>query len=85
MNRRRLTEMAFLLPWLGAFLLLPPAVLIVQAWSRAAGMPLFIIYIFVCWVLLIVLGGILSTRLGRLEDMSPESGGRVIERRDEAG
>jgi uncharacterized membrane protein YraQ (UPF0718 family) len=69
-NRQRLIEMAFLLPWVGAFLLTPPVVLILQAWSRSTGFPLFIIYIFVCWLLLIVLGGILSRKLARLEDAS---------------
>ena len=76
---RRLVEVAFLLPFVGAFLLVPPAVLIVQAWGRQAGFPLFIVYIFVCWALLIAAGAILSVRLGRMEDAvagSPRPGER---------
>ncbi len=77
MNRRRLVESAFLLPWVGVFLLSPPLVLILRAWSKASGFPLFIVYIFVCWALLIVFGGILSARLARLEQERVEEGGAV--------
>jgi hypothetical protein len=73
-NRHRLVEAAFLLPWLGAFLLTPPVILILHSWSEAAGFPLFIIYTFVCWLALIILGGILSVRLSRLEDASVDEG-----------
>jgi hypothetical protein len=81
-NRRRLVEIAFLLPFVGAFLLTPPAILILETWSRTAGFPLFIIYIFVCWIGLIVLGGIMSARLARLEDASSGEGG-MMRRGDE--
>lgn len=84
MNRRRLIEVAFLLPWLGAFLLMPPVVLIVQSWARATGFPLFIVYIFVCWIMLIVLGALLSIRLARLGDATPEDGS-IIRHDDESG
>jgi hypothetical protein len=66
----------------GVFLLTPPVILILQSWSEASGFPLFIAYIFVCWVLLIVAGGILSTRLARLEEEPAGEGGVV--RRGEA-
>jgi hypothetical protein len=81
MNRHRLVEAGFLLPWVGAFLLTPPVILILHTWSEAAGWPLFIIYIFVLWLVLIVLGGILSVRLSRLEDAS----GDAVRRGDGAG
>lgn len=84
MSGRRLVEMAFLLPWVGVFLLTPPMVLILHAWSQAADFPLFIVYIFVCWILLIVLGGILSRRLARLEDASAAESS-MIRRVDEQG
>ncbi len=63
MSRQRIAELAFLLPWVGAFLLTPPVVIILQTWSRVAGFPLFIVYIFVCWFALIVVGGIVARRL----------------------
>ena len=68
MSGRRLTEAAFLLPWVGVFLLTPPLLVIFQTWSQIAGFPLFIIYVFVCWFVLIVAGGVLCARLARLED-----------------
>jgi hypothetical protein len=63
MNRSRIVEFAFLLPWVGVFLLTPPVVIVWQTWSRAAGFPLFIVYIFVCWLALIVTGGLVARRL----------------------
>lgn len=61
--RRRAVELAFLLPWVGVFLLTPPVVLMLQTWSKAAGFPLFIVYIFVCWFGLIVAGGVIAMRI----------------------
>jgi hypothetical protein len=63
MTPRRVVEFAFLLPWVGVFLLTPPVVIIWQTWSRAAGFPLFIVYIFVCWLALVVTGGVVARRL----------------------
>jgi len=63
MNRRRVVELAFLLPWVGAFLLTPPVVIIWKTWSSAADFPLLIVYIFACWLALIVAGGIVARRL----------------------
>jgi len=60
---RRIAELAFLLPWVGAFLLTPPVVIIWQTWSRVADFPLFIVYLFVCWLALIIVGGIVARRL----------------------
>lgn len=68
MTRRRLVELGLLLPWAGTFLLTPPAVIIVQTWARAAGIPLFTIYLFACWLALIVIGGVLTAKLARLEE-----------------
>jgi hypothetical protein len=65
-----MAAVAFVLPWAGAFLLTPPMVIIWQTWQRAAGIPLFIIYIFVCWTALIVAGGLVARRL----QWSTESG-----------
>lgn len=68
MTGRRLTEAAFLLPWVGVLLLTPPLVVIFQTWSEVTGLPLFIIYVFACWLALIVLGGLLGSRLARMEE-----------------
>lgn len=62
-NPRRLAEIAFIVPWIGVFLLTPPIILIVQNWSLASGLPLFHIYLFACWAALIVAAWRLSVRL----------------------
>jgi hypothetical protein len=71
MSRRRLQEIAFMLPVFGLFLLLPPVVTIWQALSRATGFPLFLGYIFVCWFALIALAFALSRRLRLIEEPRP--------------
>ena len=68
MNRRRLQEITFMLPVFGFFLLLPPVVTIWQALSRAAGFPLFLVYIFACWFALIAVAFALSRRLREIEE-----------------
>lgn len=78
MSRRRTVELAFLLPWIGAFLLTPPMVIILQTWSGASGFPLFIIYIFACWLALIVAGRALSVRLALLDDAAPRQDGPIV-------
>lgn len=74
MSGRRLTEAAFLLPWVGAFLLTPPFVVIFQVWSEHSGFPLFIVYVFTCWIALIIAGGAVYSRLDQFEgaDRPPE-------------
>ena len=68
MTPRRPVEAAFLLPVLGAVLLLPPVILIVAGASRDLGLPLFVPYLFVVWILLIAATRSSSRRLQRLEE-----------------
>jgi hypothetical protein len=77
---RRLIEIAFLLPILGLFLLTPPIILVVQAFGRVTGFPLFIVYLFTCWALLIAAGAALSIRLGRMEDAKDGAAAREARR-----
>ncbi|MYZ47561.1 hypothetical protein [Propylenella binzhouense] len=63
MRERRLHEFAFLLPWLGVFLTTPPTILALASWSRAAGFPVFIVYIFAVWAMLIAAAFLLARRL----------------------
>lgn len=74
MSGRRLIEAAFLLPWFGVFLLTPPVVVIFQAWSELSGFPLFIVYVFTCWIALIIAGGVVYSRLDQADgvDRPPE-------------
>lgn len=75
MSRRRLQEMAFMLPVFGFFLLVPPVVTIWQALSRSTGVPLFLLYIFACWFALIAAAFILSRRLRLVEEAGPIADG----------
>ncbi len=44
-----------------------------QTWARAADYPLFIIYLFVCWLLLIIAGGLVAWRLQWPGDARPQN------------
>ena len=82
MNRRRLQEIVFMLPIFGFFLLLPPVVTIWQALSRAAGFPLFLIYIFACWFALIAVAFVLSRRLREIEEPRHPAAGKTVAGRE---
>ncbi len=81
MNQRRLADLAFLIPWIGAFLLTPPMIVILQAWSKAAGFPLHIVYIFVCWLALIVAGRVVTARLAWRDDALPPQDRPILRER----
>lgn len=77
MTPRRLVELAFLLPVLGAVLLLPPVVMVVSGAAEATGLPLFVPYLFAVWAFLIAATRLLSRRLERGEaEAGSESAGR---------
>jgi hypothetical protein len=82
-NRRRTADLAFLLPWVGAFLLTPPMVIILQTWARVSGFPLFILYLFICWLLLIVAGGIVAALLPWHEDARARRDGAIVRESDD--
>ena len=69
-RRRRLEDAARLLPVIGAFAWLVPLL-----WPRqgpeAPGMGNALIYIFGVWIVLALIGAILSQRLGRREPPEP--------------
>lgn len=48
---------------LGFVLLLPPFLLVVDHRTEAFGAPLFYVYIFIVWIALIALNGVLARRL----------------------
>jgi hypothetical protein len=70
MSPRRFSEIAFVVPWIGVFLLTPPVILVIQNWSLVSGLPLFVIYLFVCWVGLIFAAWRLSRRFAMPESDS---------------
>lgn len=64
-DQRRLQDLAFLLPCFGLFLLLPPLLQLFDGAGTLFGVPLLLIYLFACWLGLILAGWRLSVLLGR--------------------
>ena len=65
---RRLRDALILLPLAGAAALLPPVVLLFQAPTAVFGIPLPVLYVFSVWFALVLVGAILSRRVGRVDD-----------------
>lgn len=63
MERRKLTSAALVLTVLGALLFMPPIASVFQIRRLILGVPAEVIYLFFCWVLLILGARWLSTRL----------------------
>ena len=68
LRRRRLRDMAVLLPAAGAFLLLPPFIHVFTGGANLFGIPLIVVYLFGVWTGLILLARILARRLDRSGD-----------------
>ncbi|WP_332813041.1 hypothetical protein [Ramlibacter sp.] len=64
LSRQRLRSAAVVLPFLGAFLLLPPFLPLFTARVQVLGMPLIVVYIFGVWAALIGLAWWLARRIG---------------------
>ncbi|MEO0999520.1 MAG: hypothetical protein AAFW69_02770 [Pseudomonadota bacterium] len=71
-RRRRLRELAGLLPVAGLLALLPPLVGLFAEPVRARGVPLILLYVFGVWIALIVGTRMLARRLAAEEE---EDGG----------
>jgi uncharacterized membrane protein YfbV (UPF0208 family) len=65
MERRKLESAALFLTVAGALLFMPPLALIFQVQQRLFGVPLEVIYLFVCWALLVTGAWWLGRRLPR--------------------
>ncbi|MDF1721550.1 MAG: hypothetical protein P1U65_12815 [Minwuia sp.] len=63
MPRQKLRDAAFILPFFGLILIMPPFVDIFFSTRLLGGIPGILLYIFGVWTMLIVLGAILSRRL----------------------
>ena len=64
LSRQRLRSAAVVLPFVGAFLLLPPFLPLFTARVQVLGVPLIVVYIFGVWAALIVLAWALARRIG---------------------
>lgn len=65
MERRKLVSAALFLTLAGALLFMPPLASVFQIQRRLLGLPAEVIYLFVCWVLLVAGAWWLGKRLPR--------------------
>lgn len=72
MERRKLGSAALFLTVAGALLFMPPVANVFQIHRRVLGLPAEVIYLFVCWVLLVAGAWWLSRRLPRDAGDRPE-------------
>ncbi len=63
MPRQKLRDAAFILPFFGLILIMPPFVDIFFSTRLLGGIPGILFYIFGVWTMLIALGALLSRRL----------------------
>ena len=75
MERRKLESAALFLSLLGVPLRLPPLAVVFQLERRVFGVPLEVIYLFVCWLGLIAAAFWLGRRLPREPEAEPPSEG----------
>lgn len=64
-DRRALVELAFLLPFAGAALLLPQVLGVFAGGTGPAGVPALVGYVFAVWLGLILINLIVARALGR--------------------
>lgn len=65
MDRRKLESAALFLTLLGVLLILPPLAHLFRLEQRVLGIPVEVIYLFVCWAGLVAGAYVLSKRLPR--------------------
>ncbi len=65
MERRKLVSAALFLTLAGALLFMPPIASVFQMQRRLLGVPAEVIYLFLCWMLLVVGAWWLGRRLPR--------------------
>lgn len=75
MERRKLVSAALFLTVLGTLFFLPPLAVLFQLERRFLGVPLEVIYLFVCWLGLIAGAFWLGRRLPREAEAEPPSEG----------
>ncbi len=75
MERRKLESAALFLSLLGVLLILPPLAVVFQLERRLFGIPLEVIYLFVCWLGLIAAAFWLGRRLPHETEAEPPSEG----------
>lgn len=64
LDRRRRESAAFVLPFIGVALIVPPVLSVFQTGNRLFGIPVGIVYLFAVWLALVLITAWLSTKLG---------------------
>lgn len=72
MERRKLESMALFLTVLGVMLIMPPLAVLFQLERRFLGIPAEVIYLFVCWAVLVAGAFWLGRRLPREAPAEPD-------------
>jgi hypothetical protein len=75
MERRKLESAALFLSLLGVLLILPPLAVLFQLERRVLGVPFELIYLFLCWLVLIAGAFWLGRKLPREAEAEPPSEG----------
>ncbi|HQZ13071.1 MAG TPA: hypothetical protein PK286_09305 [Devosia sp.] len=75
MERRKLASAAMFLTLAGALLFMPPIASVFQVHQRVLGLPVEVIYLFVCWMLLVAGAWWLGRQLPRDTGESGEDDG----------
>lgn len=75
MERRKLEAMALFITVFGVLLIIPPIALVFQLERRLFGLPIEVIYLFVCWAGLVAGAFWLGRRLPREPAAEPDEDG----------
>ena len=75
MERRKLEAMALFFTAFGVMLIMPPIALVFQLERRLFGIPVEVIYLFVCWVVMVAGAFWLGRRLPREAAAEPGEDG----------
>lgn len=67
---QRIRDSAFILPFLGLFLFLPPMLSLFDAPLRVLGIPLIQLYIFSAWLILVIAAWAITKRLAPYEEQN---------------
>jgi hypothetical protein len=76
-DRRRFADAAMVLPFAGAFLLMPPLIRVFVTGSDFAGIPVVVVYLFAVWFALIAMAWWLAGPLREAMQTEPPGPGEA--------
>lgn len=77
LDRRKRENAAFVLPFIGAAMIVPPVLTVFEADIRLFGIPAEIVYLFAVWMALVALTARLARRLGTAEPPARDAEGEA--------